>query len=750
MRAVVPCHNRPDDLAALLGDFAAMRLGGIGFDVIVVDNASDQPLGGAPGGIDVEFLRLDTNLGGSGGYNAGMARALRRDGAKPDLLWLVDSDARVDPDTLTLLVEALDRDERTVAVGPALCDTASGEVFEIGGCVEPWGGGFEPVYRSFDTLDDADEPFECDYVAACCALVRATAVERVGLFPEVFLNGDDVEWFIRLVRETGGRVLCHPEARAYHPRFDRVPTAARYFLARNAYGAIAAKGYGALVRWRRAWVEASRALNQAVMGRNDLARLHLLGLADAAAGRVSGPSPRGRLVFEPFHPFTELAERVRALVRGARTVTAVLPANLGDDAEREIIEQLDQLGRHVEVARAHDQRTTPVRRGLLGFVHRAVFGPGVDVAITPAKGRPEYWLGGRVMVQLAESGFVVRRVDRFGVLLRAGWTWLVGNALALRIALRGPAPTRLPGVDEVAAADLPESVRAPAAVKLSVVILSYNRQDALARTLSALRADPACAWAELIVVDNASTDGSPDFVRERFAGVRVIALDKNEGVEGFNHGARAARGEYLLILDDDAVPDEGALARAIAALDADDRLAAVTLEPRHPGTDTSEWAFAGRVRTPRDDWPVMGCANLVRRRDWLAAGGYERGFFLYRNDTDLAMKLLAMGRGVRFDPALIAWHDSPAAASKSVRWLRLATRNWVWLCTRHGRGWSRVAAIVMGLARAHGAARWRINGHLAVLRGASAGLFCRAPALPVRVKPDGNALRALLRLRTAR
>src|SRR5690606_34605702 len=102
----------------------------------------------------------------------------------------------------------------------------------------------------------------------------------------------------------------------------------------------------------------------------------------------------------------------------------------------------------------------------------------------------------------------------------------------------------------------------------------------------------------------------------------------------------------------------------------------------------SERPFArvlGGCSAPRDDWPVMGCGNLVRRSAWQAVGGYEESFFLYRNDVDLALKLLAAGGkggGVWFDPTWVVWHDSPAAAPnrrKSLRWFELATRNWIWL-----------------------------------------------------------------------
>ncbi|MDX2130883.1 MAG: glycosyltransferase [Planctomycetota bacterium] len=280
---------------------------------------------------------------------------------------------------------------------------------------------------------------------------------------------------------------------------------------------------------------------------------------------------------------------------------------------------------------------------------------------------------------------------------------------------------------------------------LSAVVLHYRRPDALAHTLASLRAAPRCD--EIIVVDNASADDTPDRVPREFPGVRVLALDANRGVEGFNRGVLAARGDLLLILDDDASPDPDALRAALDLLAREPGVVGVALHPRHPRTGATEWPFA---REARGGFPVMGCANIVRRDAWDRVGGYEPAFFLYRNDVDLALKLLGAGLDVRFDPAWVAWHDSPAAARKSDRWLRLATRNWVWLAKRHGRGVPALLGGVAGVARAllhAGANPARVRR---VLAGAWEGLATPAPALPSCVARDGRAWRAFMRLRRGR
>ena len=775
--AVVPCFNRPQDLAALVDDLRACTLDAvyasgagkrgdgvrahvrIKLSVVVVDNASEPPLD-APdlgGAIDVRVVRLARNTGGSGGYNAGMAAALTEVGAAsapglgPDYLWLVDSDARVEPDTLAGLLGAMEADKSLVALGPVLLDTATGKVQEVGGRLDRKTGRFGPAHERVPEQTRGGI-IDCDYVAACCALVRAETVRLVGLMPEVFLNADDVEWCLRLAREGGGRVAVLAGAVASHPRFDRFAALPRYFGARNAFGPIDALGLGRTVRCKRALREVLRAVNQELMGRSDLAALHLRGLRDAAAGRLSG-LPTDLPKTEGMHPYGTLGGVLPDAGEGGGTLLIDWPEDTTPE-ERECV-------RGVLKARGYDaeQAARAPTRSLAAMLRRAVAGPRHDVAIVPAKGSLAHWFVARTLIECAGGGFVVRRVSRVGAMSRCAAIGVRGGWLALRLGMRGDRRSVLPTVEGTAALmPVERGVRAPAGSRchgaLSVVVLSYNRKDALLETLSRVRqttsASPVFGDAEIIVVDNASTDGSVDAVRAQAPWATLLPLEQNAAIAGFNRGVEAATGDLVLILDDDARPDPDALAAAVELLGERADLGAVTLVPVHPKTGASEWPFADAAAGARDDWPVMGCCNLVRRSVWRAVGGYEESFFLYRNDTDLAMKILAAGLGVHCNPAWRCEHDSPAAAKKSARWCRLATRNWVWLARRHGRGWGRVLGVVAGWAWAHKLAGLSPKLHWSVLRGALEGIAFGPGPLPPTVDPDGRAFVALLRLRFGR
>ncbi len=280
---------------------------------------------------------------------------------------------------------------------------------------------------------------------------------------------------------------------------------------------------------------------------------------------------------------------------------------------------------------------------------------------------------------------------------------------------------------------------------LSIVVLSFNRRDALVRTLTELRAH-AERGAQVVVVDNASGDGSAEAVREGFAWAELIELPENVAIEGFNRGAERADREFVLILDDDSWPEEGAVERAMATIRADGRLGGVMLHRQHPRTGEFEWPFE-RIQTPQRGWPDMGCGNLVRLDAWRQVGGYEAAYFLYRNDTDLALKLLGAGWDVAFDPGNRVRHDSPVIRKKTPRWFELSTRNWVWMCKRHGRGFGRVTAIVLGWLWAHRLARWSPVRHWRALKGFVSGLVRRPPRLEDAVRADGSALRRLIALK---
>ncbi len=121
--------------------------------------------------------------------------------------------------------------------------------------------------------------------------------------------------------------------------------------------------------------------------------------------------------------------------------------------------------------------------------------------------------------------------------------------------------------------------------RISVVVLNYNGRAWLEACLSALATQAGAPPFEILLVDNASTDGSTAWVAARFPSVRIVENERNLGfAAGNNAGARVARGEILAFLNNDTVPAPDWLARLHAAI------------TRRPGSDTRH--FTDRVSRP--------------------------------------------------------------------------------------------------------------------------------------------------------
>ncbi|MFI4917412.1 MAG: glycosyltransferase [Phycisphaerales bacterium JB060] len=663
-----PCFNRPGDAKNLCQALALLKLPqSLAPTLLLVDNASRPPISDSLSGAPLPppwtltHLPQPKNTGGSGGFNAGLAWCTGHSRTN-DPVWLLDSDAVPEPDALVHLFDALTASDAAM-VGSCLLDPKTREPFECGGFINPRTGEYE------QRPPGGPDPIPCDYLAACSILTTAGVVRQAGLFPETFLNGDDVGWGCRARRATGRPLLGIPASRVAHPRPDRMRTVARYFAARGAMVALPEAGASVFGRATR---ETLRAASLHAAGLHALGDLHLAGLRDAASGRVMGPLPAGIDPGNPDRPGMTQAQAEKAISGRGRIVSA------------------------------------RARRG--GYLN-----PPGSIAVD------------------AQGGWTIT-TTRAAQAARALGAMLSGFSIALKLRRHGGAFGHAPP------APLPHEVRG-ADHGLSIVIVAYNRKDALLRTLAHLSDREPAASAEVIVVDNASSDGTAKEVRQRFPGVRLVELHENTGVAAFNRGVEATSGNTVLILDDDSWPDPTALALALELLVERADIAGVALHPRHPDGGRSEWPFARRVHGACDAWPVMGCGNLVRKDAWQRAGGYCEGYFLYRNDTDLALSLAAIGK-VWFDPCWVVWHDSPAATRKSDRWCHLATRNWLWMAKRHGKRHARAWAW-LGVAHAFRLAGLRPAALKAVARGVFEGLFARAPKPRVSAPNGWKALIAL-------
>lgn len=226
---------------------------------------------------------------------------------------------------------------------------------------------------------------------------------------------------------------------------------------------------------------------------------------------------------------------------------------------------------------------------------------------------------------------------------------------------------------------------APSNLSASVVIPNWNGRDLLEKYLpSVVTALSGSPQNEVVVVDNGSTDGSAQFLAERFPGVRVVALPSNLGFGGgSNAGFRAAKNDIVVLLNSDMRVEPDFLAPLLDGF-TDEKVFAVSCQiffsdplkvREETGLTQASWS-AGRLRVRhRDDKAITdlypcfyggGGSCAFDRRKFLELGGFDhllRPFYL--EDTDLGFLAWKRGWKVLYQPKSIVWHEHRGTIGKS-------------------------------------------------------------------------------------
>jgi len=245
--------------------------------------------------------------------------------------------------------------------------------------------------------------------------------------------------------------------------------------------------------------------------------------------------------------------------------------------------------------------------------------------------------------------------------------------------------------------------------RLSIIIVSYNACADLETCLASLVAQPPSVDREIVVVDNASTDGTPAAIRGRWPGVRLIEAGANIGFARANNlGIRQTFGELVLLLNGDTIVAPGAIDALVSVLDR--RADVAVVGPRLADANgRAELSFGAMIApfaelwqktlvrgnargvgpivayveraTARErevDW-VSGACLLVRRADAEAAGLLDERYFMYAEDVDFCAAIRARGRKVLFTPTARVVHlrgrsvaSAPRATEAAYRRSQLA------------------------------------------------------------------------------
>ncbi|MFM7282815.1 MAG: glycosyltransferase family 2 protein [Planctomycetia bacterium] len=210
----------------------------------------------------------------------------------------------------------------------------------------------------------------------------------------------------------------------------------------------------------------------------------------------------------------------------------------------------------------------------------------------------------------------------------------------------------------------------------SAVLSSWNKRQDLAANLEAIRAQ-TLPFESVVVVDNASHDGSIEMVRRDFPEVLLVVMPHSQygACETFNIGFACARSEFVAILDDDIVMPPAWLECSTRRLVAEPATTAiVSTQVIEPGMPES-YRTSKSVNEERYMSTFRGCASLARHAAIAKAGYYDERLFIYGNERDLTCRLLNLGFRVLQYPGVSVFHKTPFGIKLGKRSLYYHARN---------------------------------------------------------------------------
>ncbi|HEX4521685.1 MAG TPA: glycosyltransferase [Gaiellaceae bacterium] len=218
---------------------------------------------------------------------------------------------------------------------------------------------------------------------------------------------------------------------------------------------------------------------------------------------------------------------------------------------------------------------------------------------------------------------------------------------------------------------------------VSIVIPVFNRDELTRQCLEAIRETAAETASEVIVIDNASTDGTAAFLRAEQTGGRVRCVI-NAGNQGFggacNQGASLARGEFVLLLNNDTIPQPGWLESLVETM-ADRSIGIAGSRLLYPDGTIQHagivWNKEGKldhvhrgaaaddpaVLIPRDFAAVTGACLIIRRETFFELGAFDRSYHMYVEDVDLCIRTWDAGLRVAYCPASVVIHLENASVT---------------------------------------------------------------------------------------
>ncbi|MEE9394035.1 MAG: glycosyltransferase family 2 protein [Planctomycetota bacterium] len=231
---------------------------------------------------------------------------------------------------------------------------------------------------------------------------------------------------------------------------------------------------------------------------------------------------------------------------------------------------------------------------------------------------------------------------------------------------------------------------------VAAVMTSFNKCEDVRKNLDSQRAQ-TIKFDQIIVVDNASSDGTQKMIRQDYPEVTFVEMPHPAygACETFNIGFSTAGADFVAILDDDIILPTDWVEKMLAKFESEPEttglISSKVVEPnmpdwylQHPGVNQERYMATFR-----------GCATLAKHSVIRDAGYYDVRFFIYGNERDLSCRVLNSGFRILQFPSCVVQHGTPFGMKKGARSLYYHVRN-LWLYLFKNVAWTEVFGFVMG------------------------------------------------------
>jgi GT2 family glycosyltransferase len=213
-------------------------------------------------------------------------------------------------------------------------------------------------------------------------------------------------------------------------------------------------------------------------------------------------------------------------------------------------------------------------------------------------------------------------------------------------------------------------------IKLSIVFLNFNKLEETEKTSNTLQS--LCKNRddiEIIAVDNGSTDGTAEFL-QRQKNINAILLPDNTGIAGYSAGFEKAKGEFLLILDDDSSPkDLVSIDQTLEKFSLYPEIGLIAAHIQEPdGKPQWSWHIPQSKNFSRSP-AFIGCGFIIKRALFKKIGWYPEHFFLYQNEIDVSFQVRLQGSDIFYDPNFVIVHRGIPSQRPGWRRVFFPTRN---------------------------------------------------------------------------